>query len=144
MIWRHGKWFSIVKGRVISWENSGICILDVKLKKGFSLCDDTTGHRGVNRTLDKFQRIFFVLSACDKICRLVERCDVCLTKERSIKAKMRPHEPSTVGNLSEILFIDLVTLWKTMWKNHYLLFPCTKNSHDLAVHIWFVIKRPTL
>ena len=65
--------------------------------------------------------MFFVVSAHEKICRLVERCDVCLTKERSIKAKMGPHVPSTVEYVGEKLFIDLVTLSETVRKNHYLL-----------------------
>ena len=65
--------------------------------------------------------MFFVVSAHEKICRLVERYDVCLTKERSIKAKMGPHVPSTVGNVGEKVFIDLVTLSETVRKNHYLL-----------------------
>ena len=52
----------------------------------------TARHRGKNKMLDKFQWTFFVLSACDKISRLVERCDVYLTKERSIKPKMGPIE----------------------------------------------------
>ena len=65
--------------------------------------------------------MFFVVSAHEKICRLVERCDVCLTKERSIKAKMGPHVPSTVGNIGGKLFIDLVRLSETVRKNHYLL-----------------------
>ena len=66
--------------------------------------------------------MFFVVSAHEKICRLVERCDVCLTKDRSIKAKMGPHVPSTVGNVGQKLFIDLVRLSETtVRKNHYLL-----------------------
>ena len=75
----------------------------------------------MNGTLDKFQRIFFTLSARDKIRRLVERCDVCLTKERSIKNKMGPHVPSTVGNVGEKVFIDLVSMSETVRKNRYLL-----------------------
>ena len=44
----------------------------------------------------------------DKMRRLVERCDICLTKERSIKPKMATHVPSTVGNVGEKVFIDLL------------------------------------
>ena len=75
----------------------------------------------MNSRLDKFQRMFFVLSAQEKIRRLVEHCDICLSKERSIKSKMGPHEPSTVGSIVEKVFIDLVTLSETVRKNHYLL-----------------------
>ena len=78
-------------------------------------------HRGVNGTLDKLQRTLFVLSAWDKIRRFVERCNICLTKERSIKSKMGPHVPSTVGNIDKKVFIDLVILSETMRKNCYLL-----------------------
>ena len=49
-------------------------------------------------TLDKFQRTFFVMSACEKIWRLVDRCNACLAKEMSIQAKREPHVPSTVDN----------------------------------------------
>ena len=72
-------------------------------------------------TLDKFQRTFFVMSACEKIQRLVDRCNTCLAKERSIQAKRGPHVPSTVGNVGEKVFIDLVSMSETMRKNHYLL-----------------------
>ena len=71
--------------------------------------------------LDKFQRTLFVLSAQDKIRRLVERCDICLTKERSIKPRMGPHIWSTVGNVGEKVFINLVSFSKTVRKNCYLL-----------------------
>ena len=70
--------------------------------------------------LDKFQRTFFVLKARDKIRRLVEHCDICLTKERSIKPMMGPHVPSAVGNIGEKVFFDLVTLSETVRKNSYL------------------------
>ena len=47
-----------------------------------------SGHRGVAGMLNKFQRISFVFfSARDKIRRLVERCDLCLTIEKSIKPR---------------------------------------------------------
>ena len=45
----------------------------------------------MNGTLDKLQIKFFILSARDKIRKLVERCDMCLVKERGIKAKRGPH-----------------------------------------------------
>ena len=100
-----------------------ICIPESKLREAFQICHEglAAGHRGVNGTLDKFQRTFFTLSARDKIRRLVERCDVCLTKERSIKNKMGPHVPSTVGNVGEKVFIDLVSMSETVRKNRYLL-----------------------
>lgn len=63
------------------------------MKETFHICHEgvTAGHRGVNGTLDKLQIKFFILSARDKIRKLVERCDMCLVKERGIKAKRGPH-----------------------------------------------------
>ena len=60
-----------------------ICLPETRLKEAFNICNEgiTSGHRGVVSTLDKFQRTFFVLSARDRIRRIVERCDICLTKE---------------------------------------------------------------
>ena len=100
-----------------------VCIPVVKVKKTFQICHEgvSAGHRGVAGTLDKFQRTFFIMSAHDKIRRLVERCDICLETERSIKVKTGPHVPSTVGNVGEKIFIDLVSMSETVRKNHYLL-----------------------
>ena len=72
-------------------------------------------------TLDKFLRKFFIMSARDKLRWLVEQCDVCLAKERSVKMKTSPHVPSVVGNVGEKLFIDLVSMSETVRKNHYML-----------------------
>ena len=60
-----------------------ICLPETRLKEAFNICNEgiTSGHRGVASMLDKFQRTFFVLSARDRIRRIVERCDICLTKE---------------------------------------------------------------
>jgi len=59
-----------------------ICLPETRLKEAFQIRHERimSGHTGVAGTLDKFQRTLFVLSAPDKIRRLVERCDVCLTK----------------------------------------------------------------
>ena len=72
-------------------------------------------------TLDKFQRTFFTMSAREKIRRLVDRCNTCLAKERSIQNKRGPLMPSTVGNVGEKVFIDLVSMSETVRKNRYLL-----------------------
>jgi len=85
----------------------------VKLEEVFKIC-----HEGVAGMLDKFQRTFFAMSAREKIRRLVDRCNTCLTKERSIQNK---RGPSTVGNVGEKVFIDLVSMSKTVRKNHYML-----------------------
>ena len=52
---------------------------EARLKEAFQICHDGIifRHRGVNSTLAKFQRTFFVLSARDKIRRPVECCDIC-------------------------------------------------------------------
>ena len=77
-------------------------------RETFQICHEgvTAGHRGIAGTLDKFQRTFFIMSEHDKIRRLVEHCDVCLSKERSKKVKRGPHVPSTVGYVGGKLFID--------------------------------------
>ena len=88
------------------------------MKEVFSICHEgvSAGHRGVTGTPDKFQRMFFIMSARDKIRRLVERCDICLAKERSVKVKTGPHVPSVVGNVGEKIFIDLVSMSETVRK----------------------------
>ena len=95
----------------------------MKLEEVFKICHKGVagGHRGVAATLDKFQRTFVVMSAREKICRLVDGSNTCLVKERSIQAKRGPHMPSTVGNVGETLFIDLVSMSETVRKNRYLL-----------------------
>ena len=95
----------------------------MKLEEVFKICHKGVagGHRGVAATLDKFQRTFVVISAREKICRLVDGSNTCLVKERSIQAKRGPHMPSTVGNIGETLFIDLVSMSETVRKNRYLL-----------------------
>ena len=64
---------------------------------------------------------FFVMSAREKISRLIYRCEACLAKEQSIKAKRGPHVPSTVVNVGEKVLIDLVSMSETVRKNCYLL-----------------------
>jgi len=61
------------------------------------------------------------MSAREKIRRLVDRCNTCLAKERSIQNKRGPHVPSTVGNVGEKVFIDLVSMSETVRKNRYML-----------------------
>ena len=75
----------------------------MKLEEVFKICNEGVagGHRGVAGTLDKFQRTFFTMSARKKIRRLVDRCNPCLAKERSIQTKRGPHVPSTVVNVGK-------------------------------------------
>ena len=87
----------------VTYDALRVCVSAVKLEEVFKIC-----HEGVAGTLEKFQRTFFAMSAREKIRRLVDRCNTCLAKERSIQAKRGPHVPSTVGNVGEKVFIDLV------------------------------------
>ena len=52
-----------------------VCVPAAKLEEVFKICHEGVGvaggHRGVAGTLDKFQRTFFVMSAREKIRRLV-------------------------------------------------------------------------
>ena len=93
----------------------------VKVNEIFKICHEglTAGQRGLAGTIHKFQRTFFIMSAREKTRRLVEPCDVCLAKERSIKGKRVPHEPSTVGNVGEKVFIDC---YATLYANEHELF----------------------
>ena len=61
----------------------------VKLEEVFKICHEAMAgeHRGVAGTLDKFQRAFFTMSAHEKIRRLVDGCNTCLAKERSIQTR---------------------------------------------------------
>ena len=51
----------------------------------------------------------------------MDRCNTCLAKEGSIQAKSGPRVPSTVGNIGEKVFIDLVLMSETVRKNRYML-----------------------
>ena len=46
-----------------------VCVPAVKIEEVFKICHEVVagGHRGVAGTLDKLQRPFFVMSACEKI-----------------------------------------------------------------------------
>ena len=129
-IWRDGLW--CIKELYTTSEINGSVQLS---HEGV-----TARHRRVNGMLDKFQRTF-ICTFCDKIHRFVERCYVYLTKERSIKAKMGPHMPSTDGNEGENLFIDFEILSETIRKHCYLL---TLQDGLKQFAIQFVIKRRVL
>ena len=55
-----------------------VCVPAVKLKEVFKISHEglAGGHRGVAGMLDKFQRTFFVMSAREKIRRLVNWCNL--------------------------------------------------------------------
>ena len=71
----------------------------------------------------------------------MDQCNTCLAKERSIQAKTGPHVPSTVGNVGEKIFIDLVSMPETVRKNHMLT---VQDGFDLLVHILSVTRRQAL
>ena len=60
-----------------------ICLLESMVNKVWSLCNqsDLGGHRGLEGTLNKFHKGFFLLSARQKIRFLNGECNTCLTKE---------------------------------------------------------------
>ena len=80
------------------------------MKGVWSLCHQSNlgGHRGLEGTLNKFLKGFFLLSAGQKI-RFLNQ-GTCLTKERSMPARTGVHEPSLAGYVGEKLYLDLVTM----------------------------------
>ena len=76
-----------------------VCVSAVKLKEVFKICHEGVagGHRGVAGTLDKFQRTFFAMSACEKIRRLVDQCNTCLAKEMEYSSQKRASHAQHTG-----------------------------------------------
>ena len=93
------------------------------VKEVWSLChqSDQGGHRGVEGTLNKFLRGFFMFSARTKLRFLNEGCDTCIVKERSVPVRSGIHQPSLTGYVGEKLYIDLVSMSDTVRGNRYLL-----------------------
>ena len=85
----------------------------------WSLChqSDLGGRRGLEGTLSKFLKGFFLLSARQKICFLNGECDTCLTKERSMPLRTGEHIPSLTGYVGEKLYVDLVSMLETIRGN---------------------------
>ena len=65
----------------------------------WSLChqSDAGGYRGLEGTLNRFLKGFFMLSARQKISLLNGGFDTCLTKECSMLVQAREHVPSLTG-----------------------------------------------
>ena len=82
----------------------------------WSLCYQSNlgGYRGLERTLSKFLRGFFLLSARQKIHFLNSGCDTCLTKQRSMPVRTGENVPSLTGYVGEKLYIDLVSMLETL------------------------------
>ena len=100
-----------------------ICLPASMVKEVWSLChqSDQGGHRGLEGTLNKFLRGFFILSAGTKLRFLNGGCDTCIVKERSIPVRSGIHMPSLTGYVGEKLYIDLVSMSDTVRGNRYLL-----------------------
>ena len=82
---------------------------------------DVGGHRWLEGTMNKFLLGFFMLSASQKICFLNGGCDTCLTKEQSMPVRAREHVPSLTGYVGEKLYVDLVSMSKTIRGNRNIL-----------------------
>ena len=75
-----------------------ICLLE-SMELALCLChkSDTGEHRRLKGVLSKLMKVFFILSARQKIHFLIGRCNTCLTKERSMPVRAREHVLSLTG-----------------------------------------------
>ena len=102
-----------------------IYLLELMVNEVWSLCHQSNlgGHRGLEGTLNQFLKVFFLLSARQKIRFLNGGYDTCLTKEQSMPARTRVHVPSLAGFVGEKLYVDLVsmsdTIRHTLWSRCY-------------------------
>ena len=119
-----------------------ICIPASMVKEVWSLChqSDQGGHRGLEGTLNKFLKGFFMLSARTKLRFLNAGCDTCIVKERSVPARSGIHLPSLTGYVGEKLYIDLVSMSVTVRGNRYLLWRRIVSA-DIAAHIRSQIRK---
>ena len=79
------------------------------------------GHGSFEGMLNKFLKGFFLLSARQKIRFLNDGCDTFLTKEQSMPVKTGEHVPLLTRYVGEKLYIDLVSMSKTIRGNRYML-----------------------
>ena len=79
------------------------------------------GHRGLERTLNKFLKGFFMLLVRQKIRVLNGGCYMCLTKEGSMPVRAGGHVQSLTGYVGETLYVDLVFMSETIRGNQYVL-----------------------
>ena len=100
-----------------------ICLPESMVKEVWSLChqSDLGRHRGLEETLNKFMKGFFLLSARQKIRFLNGGCDTCLTKEQSMPARTGVHIPLLAGHVGKKWYMDLVTISKKIRGNLYIL-----------------------
>ena len=84
-----------------------MCIPASMVREVWSLChqSDLGGHRGLEGTLNKFLRGFFMLSARQKLRLklrfLNEGCDTCIVKEQSRPVRTGVHIPFLTGYVRE-------------------------------------------
>ena len=90
-------------------------------QRGVESLSSVTWDRGLEGTLNKFLKGFFILSARQKLRFLNEGCDTCIAKERSMPVRTREHVPSLTGYVGEKLYLDLVSMSDTVRGNQYLL-----------------------
>ena len=108
--------FTKAANRNQTGEVGQICIPASMVREVWSLChqSDLRGHRGLEGTLNKFLRGFFMLSARPKLRFLNGGCDTCIVKERSMLVRTGVHMPSLTGYVGEKLYIDLVSMSDTV------------------------------
>ena len=75
------------------------------------------GHRGLEGTLNKFLKGFFILSARQKLRFLNGGCDSCIAKEQSMPVRTGKHIPSLTGYVGVKLYVDLVSMSDTVSEN---------------------------
>ena len=76
-----------------------ICLPASMVKEVWRLChqSDLGGHRGLEATLNKFLRGFFMLSVMPKLRFLNGGCDTCIVKELSMPVRTGVNMPSLTG-----------------------------------------------
>ena len=128
--------FTKAANRNQTGEVGRICLLDSMVKEVWSLClqSDLGGHRGLERTLNKFLQGFFMLSARPKLRFLNRGWGTCLVKERNMPVRMGIHKPSLTGYVGKKLYIDLVSMSDTTRGNRYLL--TAENSFIWYCHAY--------
>ena len=97
---------------------------------------DLGGHRGVEGTLNKFLKGFFMLSVRQKLMFLNGGCDTCLIKEQSMPVRTGEHVPSLTEYVREKLYIDLISMLDTLRGNRYLLM--AEDSFSRYCHAFLI------
>ena len=93
-----------------------ICIPNSMIREVWSLCHQSNlgGHQGLEGTLNKFLKGFFMFSPRPKLRYLNDGCDICIVKERSVPARVGVHVPSLTGYVGGKPYIHLVLMSDTV------------------------------